>query len=299
METHTDWGVRWSVNTTLGVLVVGLGFVGTQLLVGDVLVSLRLLSPPAVESSGTKLPLVAGGLIVGVTLAVASRRLGGSRRWHVVVWTTLLFLNMAGVLLEGTFFAPDLAPMENLPGGMVTQLLAAAVTAGLAAWLFVPDEATGRPSLRNRAWSSWLVRLLAGALTYVVLFWVVGAANYLLVTKPYYEAQMGGITTPDANVVLVLEVVRGHLIALSVVPFVRSVRASRRERATVAGLVLFVFSGLVPLTYQLGTLPPFLLFASGYEILLQVGPTGAVVAVLLGSDEDGHESSKTVDATHG
>ncbi|WP_458205753.1 hypothetical protein [Haladaptatus sp. NG-SE-30] len=104
-------------------------------------------------------------------------------------------------------------------------------------------------------------------------------------TKPYYDAQMGGITTPDTSVILVLELVRGLLIALSVVPFVRSVRATRRERAVVAGLVLFVFSGLVPLLFQLETLPAFLLFASGYEILLQVGPTGVVVALLLGSEE--------------
>jgi hypothetical protein len=43
-----------------------------------------------------------------------------------------------------------------------------------------------------------------------------------------------------------------------------------------------VFSGLVPLLFQLFTLPPFLLFASGYETLLHVGPTGVAVAYLLG-----------------
>ncbi|WP_458205755.1 hypothetical protein [Haladaptatus sp. NG-SE-30] len=177
METRSGDGVRWSVDTGWRVLVVGLAFVGAQLLVGDVLESLQLLSPPAVESSGTKLPLVAGGLAVGVTVAALSRKLVGSRRWQVVVWSALLFLNMAGVLLEGTFFAPELAPMENLPAGLVTQLLTAVVTAGLAAWLFVPATATGRPSLRNRSWPSWVVRLLAGALTYAVLFWVVGAVN--------------------------------------------------------------------------------------------------------------------------
>ncbi|MFC7044426.1 hypothetical protein ACFQH6_02505 [Halobacteriaceae archaeon GCM10025711] len=267
-------GVGWRV------LVVAAGFFGAQVGSAGVLVSLGLLAVPA-DVAPTLWPFAVAGLLVGVVLGPLARVVPGSRRWHVVVWGSLLALNGVGVLLEGAFFAPDLAPVGNLPAGVVSQVTTAVATAGLVAWLFVPRDATGRPALRDRPWSQLLARVGAGAGAYVVLFLVVGALNYLFVTRPYYEAAFAGLTTPSMGVVVVLEAVRGVLIAASVVPFVRSAPWSRRRVAVAAGLLAFLGSGLVPLVYQAATLPAFLLFASGYEILLQAGPAGALVGWLL------------------
>lgn len=48
-----------------------------------------------------------------------------------------------------------------------------------------------------------------------------------------------------------------------------------------AGLLLFVAGGAAPLMLQATTLPGFLLLASGWEIFLQLVPTGAVAGALL------------------
>lgn len=299
---HSDimWSQALRVRTIWKVGVVAAGYVITQLGSQAILEILGLMAETGVEGDpiGTLVGIALAGLVIGAMVGPLAWQIPVARWWHVVVWSVLLFLNMTGILLEGTFFAPDLAPIENLPGGLLSQLTVAVVTAGLVAWLFVPATAEGDISLRERPWLSWSIRVLAGALVYLVFFFVVGGLNYEFVTKPYYEAQYGGLTTPPVEVVFSLETLRGVLIALSVVPFVRAFPGPKRRRALFAGGLLFLFSGVVPLLFQIATLPAFLLFASGYEILLQVGPTGVVVAYLLGPHGGGAGFPQSADASN-
>ncbi|EJN57890.1 hypothetical protein [Halogranum rubrum] len=276
-RTITRFGWVWR-----GV-VVGGGFVLVQIL-SPAIVGLLGLYPVAIgvdDATAVLGGVVVAGVVVGTVCGPVARSLSGGRPWQFFVWSTLLFANAVGFLLEGTFFAPALAPIANLPGGLLSQLLTALVTAGLITWLYVPPETTTTVDLRDRPWPSWLGRVLAATAVYVVLFLVVGSVNYQLVTRPYYETSFVGLATPPMEQVVVLELVRGLLIVCSVVPLVRAVRGSRRRGALLAGGLLFVFAGVVPLLFQAFTLPPFLVFASSYEILLQVGPTGVAVAYLL------------------
>jgi hypothetical protein len=117
-------------------------------------------------------------------------------------------------------------------------------------------------------------------LGYLTFYYVFGALNYTLVTKPYYETHAGGVTVPQPQVVFLVELARAPLIVLSIVPLVLTMRTTKRRLAVTCGTILFMVGGLIPLLQA--PLPVFLRVASAWEIFLQNFPTGVIVALLLG-----------------
>jgi hypothetical protein len=137
-------------------------------------------------------------------------------------------------------------------------------------------------ALRTRPWYSWLWRFIVSSFSYLVFYFIFGGLNYSLVTRPYYETHAGGLTVPAPEIVLVLETVRGLLIVFSVLLFLLTVRGTRRQLMVKTGWLLFAVGGIIPLVWQISSLPLFLLFASGIEIFFQNFLTGVVAAWLMG-----------------
>lgn len=272
-----------TVITLVRVAIVAIGYTVLSLGIEALLTAANLLADPtSAQSITTELvPLLAAGTVIGAVLGPVATHTPGSRRWHLFVWTTLIFLNTTGVILEGVFFAPDLAPIAELPMGLVSQFLIAVGTAGLVTGLFIPPGQDLETPGTVPTWQAMTLYIFAGAVVYVVLFFLVGGLNYTFVTEPYYAAHDIGLVTPPLDVILALELLRGVLLVLSILPFLQTYPGADRRRQLLAATLLFVFAGLVPLLLQLYTLPRFLLFASGYEILLQVGPVGVLLAFLV------------------
>ena len=264
----------------VGVLVVG-GAYALTLTVADASTAVLVAGPPPPDVI-ERLPVrIAGGLLLGTTLSLLAARMPGSRRRHVLVWWLLVYLSTVGVVIEGRVFAPDLVPLASVPRDLATHAVVALVVTASLAFVCVPARTRGPtvpdlPDVRRL-----LVGLLAGTVTYAVLYFVVGALNYALVTGPYYERGVEGLVNPPVRGVAVVALVRGVLLSVSLVPLVRSVE-SPRQRAWMAALAVGVLAGLLPLLTQVGRLPAIVLVASSYEIVLQVCPTAVVVAALLG-----------------
>jgi hypothetical protein len=222
-------------------------------------------------------------ILLGVFLGPVAARLTLSRLQHFLLWLSLIIFNLGSVALEGAYFAPNLV-RTPIPVLFVQQLFAAA-GASLAITLLL-----ARPGfsfswlnpLRARSWHSWLWRFLVSALSYVVFYWIFGGLNYALVTKPYYETHAGGLTVPAPGTVLILESIRGLLIVFSVLLLLLSMRGTRKQLLTTTGWLVFAVGGIIPLCWQITTLPVLLLFASAIEIFFQNFPTGAVCARLMG-----------------
>jgi hypothetical protein len=205
----------------------------------------------------------------------------------------LIFLNFISVILEGVFFAPGLVS-GAVPALIFQQLLASLVTATLISILFVPSGQIQISSTRlKRPWHAWIWRFIVSSLSYIVFYFVFGAVNFALVTKPYYETHICSLVIPTPQVILMVESIRAPLIVLSVLPLVLTMRTTRRRLAIMCGISLFVVGGLVPLLLRVNMLPLFLLVASAWEIFFQNFLTGVVVAVLLGynlpSCKESHE----------
>ncbi len=262
-------------------LVVGAVY-GTALVIGGMLSRLMGLRLPPVNDVQARLVWsFVGGLIVGLFLGPMAASLPASRTRRWLVWGSVLFFNLTSVTIEGRFFASKLIG-DALAGLLIQQTLTALATGWSITALFAPKQKAAPAPPARRPWFSWGWRLLVSALSYVVFYFIFGAINYGLVTKPYYQTHAGGLTVPPPQTVLVAELIRGPLIVLSVLPFLLTARASKTRQALLTGLILFAVGGLVPLTMQVNSLPFLLLAASAAEIFCQNFSTGIAAARLLG-----------------
>jgi len=271
-------------NTFWRSLVVGAVYV-TALIIGGMLVSIIGFRLPAVNDVQMRLLWsFVGGLIAGLFLGPIAASMPASRFRHLLVWTSVIFFNIASVMIEGRFFAPELVG-DSLPGMLIQQILTALAAGWIITTLFAPKETAAPTSAARRPGFSWGWRFLVSAFSYVVFYFIFGAINYALVTQPYYETHAGGLTVPSPQTVLMAELIRGPLIVLSVLPFLLTLRAGKTRLAMLTGLILFAIGGLVPLTMQVDSLPFLLLAASAVEIFFQNFSTGVVTARLLGRPE--------------
>jgi hypothetical protein len=218
---------------------------------------------------------------MAVLLGALAMRMPATRARHVIVWGSILFFNAVSVIIEGAFFAPALVSAPAVLFLAARSLISSLVAAGLIAWLFAPQPPAPALKTSSRPWYSWTWRFLVSAASYLLFYFIFGAVNYALVTQPYYATHAGGITVPDPMTVLMAELVRAPLIALSVLAFVRWMPGRRWTLAVLTGLLLFVIGGVVSLLNMVGILPIFLIVASGVEIFFQNFLTGVVCALLL------------------
>lgn len=135
------------------------------------------------------------GILIGLTLGMVASQLKASRLRHFFIWSCVVFLNFVSVILEGAFFAPGLVS-KIIPSFIFQQLLAALVIAFLVSILFVPPDKIQVSSMRlKRPWYAWVWRFVGSSLSYLVFYFIFGAINYALVTKPYYETHISSLTT--------------------------------------------------------------------------------------------------------
>lgn len=267
--------------TFLKSLLVGVTFV-IAIIVGGMIVTMLGLPRPEAENPAAKLMwFFIGGVIAGLSLGFVAPSIPASRTRHLVVWGSLIFFNMASVIVEGYFFAPALIG-DALPALLLQQLLVALAAGWVITFLFASKESAVPVPPLTRSIPSWIWRFAVAALAYVILYFVFGSINYMLVTKPYYATHAGGLDVPPVQVTFMAEVMRGALIALSVLPFLLTVPADKKRLGAWTGFLLFAIGGLVPLTMQVGALPTFLLIASAWEIFAQNFTVGWVLSRLLG-----------------
>ncbi len=268
-------GMRATWDVTWRILVVATGYMLTSSLAAVIL-------DRTFEIGAIGISLLSGGLI-GVTLGSVAAQVRASRLNHWIAWGAVVFLNTLSVAIEGSFFAPTLSPMASMPVVWTAYLgFESAVSAGLVAVLFgqTADETTSNPP-RHRTWYSWAWRFVVSSFSYLVFYFIFGALNYALVTRPYYAAHVSGLAVPAPQTVLMAEMVRAPLIVLSVIPLILLWRGRKLTLAVVCGIILFVIGGVVPLLLNTA-LPDLLRCASAIEIFFQNFSTGLVAAGLLG-----------------
>ena len=272
---RTTISLRGVGNVFWRVLIVAAGYMLTSM------IAARLLGR-GFELGASGISLLSG-ILISATLAPIAARMQISRFRQWVVWGSVLFLNTLSVGIEGAFFAPTLSPMRSMPITWTAYLLFQSLgTAGLIAWLFGQNAGWTTPNPPHaRAWHSWTWRFLLSALSYPLFYFIFGAVNYALVTRPYYAAHISGLAVPAPQTVLMAELVRAPMIVLSIVPLILLWRGKKLTLAVLCGIILFVIGGVIPLLLSTA-LPDLLRFASAIEIFFQNFLTGVVAVALLG-----------------
>ncbi len=269
-------------------LVIGLGYAVVTLVMG---VMLLLDAGNGLVTAFVLLTL--GGTLLALVLSPAIRHLPLARMQRVaVLWAVLFLVGYPINALEAMFFT-TLSPGQLIGQG-VRVLGTSFIVAWLFDWLFPAQPPTAslgrrlREMLARRSWLSWLGRLVLCSLAYVLVYLVVGAVFYLAFTQPYYTdpalaEQLQLRAPPDFGVILPLEIVRGLLFALVLLPLIATVRLGRRWLAVWLGLILFVAGALVSLLVNRSWPIPLRVY-HGVEIFFQNFTLGLVIGYLLHSE---------------
>jgi hypothetical protein len=267
-------------------ILVALGYVIGLMLAGIIAAMLGAQMGADTGGSSSFIWMILAAFLLGVFLGPFASRLKLTRGQHFVLWGSLILFNLGSVAIEGAYFAPDLVPLP-IPVLLVQQAVASASAALAITLLFTSagQSTSWMDALRTRPWYSWIGRFALSAFSYLAFYFIFGGLNYSLVTRPYYESHAGGLTVPAPELVLVIESIRGLLIVFSVLLFLLSVRGTRRQLMISTGWLLFAIGGIIPLIWQISSLPLFLLFASAIEIFLQNFLTGVVAARLMGFED--------------
>lgn len=265
------------------------GFVGRSLLVGLVFGAAR--SVLAVRGDGGSGPIAnfatesAAGFIVGLCLSFIAQDLAGGVASRALVLGCVLFGNLLAVMIEGAAFQPVAQGTSTFASGVLIQLIVAGVV-GLATARLV--RTAGRIDAREaplaRSAVAWLARWVGCVLVYVVLYFVVGAINFTLVTGPYYRSGVAGLVVPAPGVVLIVAIIEGALFPIALLPVLYAIRGTRRRRALVAGVSLVLLGGVAPLIVA-PSLPLVIRISSAVEIALQKFPAGIAAAAFLGPEK--------------
>jgi len=267
-------------------VLVAFGYVMGLILAGMIGAMLGMQMGAGAGNEKSLLLLFASIILLGLFLGPLASGMSLSRFQHFVLWGSLIIFNLGSVALEGKFFAPSLVTTP-LPVLLTQQLLATLGATFAITMLFTNagQSISWKDAIRTRPWYSWLWRFIVSSFSYLAFYFIFGGLNYSLVTRPYYESHAGGLIVPAPEVVFILETIRGALIVFSVLVFLLAVRGTRRQLMITTGWLLFAIGGIIPLIWQINSLPFFLLFASAIEIFFQNFLTGAVAAWLMGIEE--------------
>lgn len=227
---------------------------------------------------------VAAGTVVGLWLAFLAARVDSPGSRAVGVLATVVLVNLLAVMIEGAAFEPAAQPLSALPLDVALQLVVASAVAFATIRLVPRPPVRNRHAVLRRPAIAWLGRYLTCVIVYVVLYFVVGAINFTLVTGPYYNSGAAGLVVPAPSVVLLVALVEGALLPIALVPLLYTLSGTPTRRALIGGMSLFVLGGIVPLILA-PSLPMVLRVSSAVEILFQKFPAGAAAAALLGPED--------------
>lgn len=253
-------------------------------LVGVLLEWVLLRDMPAVAGA---LPgsLLASAIVVAAALAITPRLAGRGIRRALVVFA-LLVVPVVNNFVELLIFPLDLQA-RLVPWLLLkVALQAAVVAAALDAWV-APGPVEPRCWPAGRGVGSWLARVLACDLAYVVTYLTAGMIAWAFV-KPFYEQRV----MPEMGTILRLQVLRGLVFVGLLAGLAHELRVRRPVAMLLGGLALSVFAAsglLVPNPFM----PDFVRWAHLGEVGTSNFLFGAFVTWMLTTKARAARSSAT------
>jgi hypothetical protein len=252
--------------------------------------TLRVLAYCAIGGCALTLPALGNGHFVlwwlsGVLLAAAFAPVAvygpkGVRAQFGAIAPALAVTSVFCTWTEAVVFVPRFRPdaAASLVGATITYLVFAAAVALLAAALKLH-----RPTDRvvpHRPALATAVRVIACGCAYAVYYLIFGAITFQFFTRGFYPdateqvARLGGWFWA-------MQIGRGILMTLSVLPIVYTLQLSRRQAALAVGAILWVAGGLALLIVPSPFMGATLRMIHTVEILTQNAPLGATIVLLM------------------
>lgn len=197
----------------------------------------------------------------------------------------ILLLTIVGAVCtiwEDVLFIPSQKEVaeRNLMANMVTSLIVAAVLTLLAKVLKLTEPSTFAVERRG----AWITSLMIGlsGVAYVVYYFIFGAITYQFFTKQYYP-EVQKMVSELGSWFWGMELVRGILMTIAVLPIIYTLRMRRWPAALAVGALLWIVGGAAPLLVPTALMPPAQRYIHVVEILMQNASLGITAALLLRS----------------
>ena len=223
---------------------------------------------------------LAGVLFAAAFVPVARFGPRGVLAQFGVILPVFMMVTVLCLWSEALLFVPEFRQhaVRNLVAPAVMYTVMGVVLAVLAVILKLPRAEGSSPELRS---SGKLVGLvLVCGLAYAFYYLVFGSIAYQFFTKQYYPhaadevARVGAWFWP-------IEIARGVLMTLAVLPAIRTLRLSRWQTAIAVGVLIWVTGGLAPLVVPNIGMGPRQRIAHVIEILAQNASLGITAGLLL------------------
>ncbi|HEY7099000.1 MAG TPA: hypothetical protein VH437_19910 [Terriglobales bacterium] len=196
------------------------------------------------------------------------------------ILSILVIVGSVCTISEAVIFVPSQKGVaaRDLVGGVVMNLITAVVLTLLAKLLKLTEPATSMPAHRSPAIATVMVGL--SGIAYVVYYLISGSITYQFFTRQYY---------PDAPRMVAelgwwfwaIELARGILMTLAVVPIIYTLRMRRWHAALAVGAMLWISGGASPLLIPNELMTPVQRCIHIVEILTQNAPLGITAVLLL------------------
>ena len=204
-----------------------------------------------------------------------------------MAWLALFIIQYFSNLFEAYFFTTLFPTVLLFLAGILESLAITFIEALLVGILFVPrdiersymSEIKGYFAQRSRL--SWTLRVIVASLIYFPIYLVFGGLVSPFVI-PYYTDPSMGLMIPSFDVMTPVELIRGFLYVLALLPIIAGIRIKRRYLYVGIASLLYVLGAFMPLLTNLSW-PVQLRVFHGLEILGDCLVYGAALACLFSS----------------
>jgi hypothetical protein len=167
---------------------------------------------------------------------------------------------------------------RNLIGALVMYFIVAAALAVLAWGLKLPKATTS--TVEHRSVTSTIALVAVCGVAYAVYYLIFGAITYQYFTKGYYP-EAAQIASNLGIWFWVIQIGRGALMTLAVIPAIYTLRMSRWQMALAIGILIWVAGGLAPLLVPNAFMGTTQRIIHVFEILTQNASLGVTAGLLL------------------
>ncbi|MFX1317824.1 MAG: hypothetical protein ACFE9D_10050 [Promethearchaeota archaeon] len=227
------------------------------------------------------------GTAIGFVFGLIFSHLYYSRLVRIGVgWFLLFIIQWFTTMIEGYLFTTILTEALLLAAAMFG-LLISFLHALFIAFMFPPNttDSSLRTEIRSyfagRPWYDWLWRFVLTAVLYLVIYYGIGTLISPIVL-PFYLDMGTGLRIPPVWVILVVEISRGFLYILALLPILVSLKVETKELYLLLAFALYLPS--ITMFLPNPAFPVLLRIIHGlFEILIDSLLFAAIIIILLTS----------------
>lgn len=227
------------------------------------------------------------GFSIGLLMYLIFARLPFSKMVCIgLAWLNLFVIQQLNNLIEALFFTTYLSSTSLFLGAVIAGLIITFVEALLIVLLFTQRKEVRsyikefREYLSQRTTTAFILRIIAASILYLPVYFAFGSLIAPYVTPYYYDPSFG-LKIPDISIVIPLEIFRGFLYVIALLPIIAVLKIYGKHLWTALTALLYIPGGFANLISP-SIMPAPLRLIHGLEILADSIVYAAILTYMFG-----------------